>query len=680
MHVNLKYFFSLFLIFAISISSFAVQSIKSPVVDSLERQIENSSNTHTLIRSHSQLCWILRSVNPGRSIEHGNKAIRLINENPKYDHLKAEALNYLGVAHRNKGDYSNAMDYYFEALSKAELHKNDTQIAYSYNNLGGIFTLKGDYIDAIDYLKRAHVAFGSINNLDGLGYACVNLGNLYRHSGDYDEALNYFDKAISYKKNDSIGAAITINLKAITYFQKKEYDKAQELYILLEDLYVRNNDLKGLSTIKNYLGVLEVIKGNYKKSLRYFNESIKLYSKIQSSYGIALSKVDMSLAYMGLGDYKTAIKSLKEGSKTAKEMGDLQLLLKSYQNFSDVYYTMGQYKTAYDYRLKYQESNASHLSTITKERLSAFRINKELGKKKSKTEIYRARILELEEIVVENDKQKDIMIYIVIAMFVIILVIFISFIILRKKSRHSVHANKNLESKNIQLKESNDTRERFLSIIGHDLKNPFNSVLGLTSLLIEEWETLPEDERLLILNEVHASSNSIYELMDNLLLWAKKQADTIQISPERFDLNENIIDVYEIFRNQATYKKIKISLNIGANNFVSADPNMINTVLRNLLSNAVKFTRKGGEITINMKRLSNEVEFSITDSGKGIPPEDLKKILDDRSGFSTKGTNEESGTGLGLLVVRDFVQKNNGVFWIESKVGTGSRFCFTLPD
>ena len=218
-----------------------------------------------------------------------------------------------------------------------------------------------------------------------------------------------------------------------------------------------------------------------------------------------------------------------------------------------------------------------------------------------------------------------------------------------------------------------------MSIIGHDLKNPFNSVLGLTSLLVDEWESIADEEKKYIINEVHGTGNTLYELLDNLLLWAKNQSNSIQQRMEIFDINEYIINVYELFRNQASFKEIEIKLLIGKENMVYADPNMISTVLRNLMSNAIKFTRKGGTVQLGVTRRSEELEIDISDNGKGILPEDLQRILDEKDSYSTKGTNNETGTGLGLLLVRDFVKQNNGVFWVKSRIGVGSRFYFTLP-
>jgi len=679
--MKMKYLFSivfvLFFLFRVPASRVQI----NPVLDSLERVITESKDPYELIETYSQLCWIERSRNPDQSIIYGNKALKLINTNPEFNSFKPKTLNFLGVAHRNKGDYGNALDYYFEALTEAEKQGNNIQIAYSNNNLGGIFTLKGDYNNAIDYIKKAFQYFKVENDKAGMGYCCVNIGNLYRHTGDLNEGINYFDQAIHYKEevNDTIGIAISKNLKAIALYDNGRYEQARSLYIELQDLYKKNMDLKGLSTIKNYLGLIETSKGNYSKAINYFNEAISICEKINHLSGISFNNIGLSAAYLKSGQIKKAKITLDKGAKIAHEIGNLELMLSSYQKYTDFYVSQNNYKAAYDYQIKYQETFKLHLDELTREKIASLKLNMELDKKKSNNKYLKSKTKLLEDNVTLAESKVRFQRYFVILAFIIIVIILIPLYILIKKNKNKVSHNEELIAKNKELQEANNTRERFLSIIGHDLKNPFNSVLGLTSLVIDEWDSLPDSERLFILNEVQASSNSIYELMDNLLLWAKNQSGTIKKFPERFNINDNIIQVYEIFRNQASFKKIRIDLNIGTNNYIFADVEMVNTILRNLLSNAVKFTRKEGRIQIELKKLPNEIEFSITDNGQGIPPDDLKRILDSRDGFTTKGTSEESGTGLGLLVVQDFVNRNNGVFWIESKIGAGSRFCFTLP-
>lgn len=272
--------------------------------------------------------------------------------------------------------------------------------------------------------------------------------------------------------------------------------------------------------------------------------------------------------------------------------------------------------------------------------------------------------------------------YIIIgaSIIVLLMVVFSTFLYFYMKRAKECRTNANLLSKqNVDLQEANITKEKFLSIIGHDLKNPFNSVLGLSNLIIDQWEYLEDEERFHITNEINSSSQSIFELLDNLLIWSRTQSSNTQQIPENFDLNESISQIFEIFKNQANFKKINIRVEISGVKKIFADPNMIGTVIRNLLSNALKFTNEGGQIVIQTRNKADMVEFSISDNGKGILPDDLKRIFEDKGHQTTKGTSNETGSGLGLLLAKDFIKRNNGLIWVESKPGKGSLFAFTLP-
>jgi signal transduction histidine kinase/uncharacterized protein HemY len=660
-------------------SAYAAQ--ETPVVDSLRNIVETSTDSEALVKAYSKLCWIQRSLDPEQAIIYGNKALQLVKKYPNLDSYKPRILNYLGVVNRNKGDYNYAMNYYLEALDCATKQADNIQIAYSNNNLGGVFTLKGDYLSAITYLKKALDYFSKENDLTGMSYVCVNLGNLYRHMGEYSDALDYFDQALDYKKavNDTIGLAISMNLKAIVLYKMERFSDAKEIYQKLQVIYIHNRDQKGLGFIKYYLGLIAMEDNNMSLAIKYFNKAESINHSIVNIKGVADDQISKALAYAKIGDFKSALMWIEKGSKIANEIGDLETLRDAYKNYSEIYYLHKEYKKAYDFQVKYQETFMKYNDQLTKEKIAALRVNNELDKKKAKTNNLESRNALLEENASLDMEKIRYQKYALILLLVVIILIAIPFFIMVRKNNRKHDYNEELQQKNMELVDANKTREKFLSIIGHDLKNPFNSVLGLASLLVEEWDVLPDSEKKAIIYEIHNSGNSIYELMDNLLLWAKNQSKAIQLHPERFDINEYVIEVYEIFRSQANFKEIKIELNIGSQNNVYADPNMISTVIRNLLSNALKFTRRNGLIKIDVKNNNSEIEFAISDNGKGIPPEDLKRIIDEQDAYSTKGTVNETGTGLGLLVVQDFVKKNNGLFWVESLVNHGSTFRFTLP-
>lgn len=268
---------------------------------------------------------------------------------------------------------------------------------------------------------------------------------------------------------------------------------------------------------------------------------------------------------------------------------------------------------------------------------------------------------------------------IVSLVFVLLVILLALLYFYSKKIKEIKKASKQLSVQNEKLQDANQTKEKFLSIIGHDLKNPFNSVLGLSNLVIDQWKSLDDEERFQISNEINSSSQSLYELLDNLLIWSRTQTSNVKRVPIKFDLNESIQQIYEIFKNQANFKNINVRLEISGIKNVFADPNMISTVIRNLLSNALKFTHEGGQIVIRSQSKADMVEFSISDNGKGILPEDLKRIFEDTGHQTTKGTSNETGSGLGLLLAKEFINRNKGLIWVESKPGKGSLFTFTLP-
>jgi two-component system, sensor histidine kinase and response regulator len=221
-------------------------------------------------------------------------------------------------------------------------------------------------------------------------------------------------------------------------------------------------------------------------------------------------------------------------------------------------------------------------------------------------------------------------------------------------------------------------KDKFFSIIAHDLKNPFNSILGFSALLIEEFKELSEEKKLEFIVAIHDSSRRIYVLLENLLEWASTQTGNIRFHPEVFNLNEVFETNYALIRNKFEEKGIRFSKDLPNHTQVFADYNMISTVIRNLMGNAIKFTEKG-EIKATVKPFNKHLEVSISDSGIGIPAKIQAGIFEIDHKKSTAGTRGEKGSGLGLLICKEFVLKNGGEIFVTSEEGKGTTFTFTLP-
>ncbi len=231
-----------------------------------------------------------------------------------------------------------------------------------------------------------------------------------------------------------------------------------------------------------------------------------------------------------------------------------------------------------------------------------------------------------------------------------------------------------------KLKEANDTKDRFFSVIAHDLRSPFTSILGFSRLLNEEYDDFSDDERRMMIRQILNSTETTFQLLDNLLTWAKTQLGRISYSPEVFEIAPLLLESINLSLPQARIKGISLKLLNIEKASVYADVNMIRTVIRNLLSNSIKFSYEGSTVTVDAVIQQNKVQICIADKGTGIEPNTLAALFSINEQIrSTKGTANEKGTGLGLILCKEFIEKNGGTISVESKQGEGSKFCFTIP-
>ncbi len=238
----------------------------------------------------------------------------------------------------------------------------------------------------------------------------------------------------------------------------------------------------------------------------------------------------------------------------------------------------------------------------------------------------------------------------------------------------------NLQKTNVQLEHLNATKNKFFSIIAHDLKNPFQAIFGFSELLMRNNADFEETQKLELLSMIKTSSESAFNLLENLLQWARTQTDTIRYNPSQIKISELVEQNIELTKASAENKSISLVSEIDCNSSAYADSNMINLVIRNLLSNAIKFTKEEGSILIRCNESNaKELIISITDTGIGLTKENIDKLFRIDEYFSTSGTSGEGGTGLGLIICKEFVEKNKGKIIIESEPGIGSTFSFTLP-
>jgi len=245
-----------------------------------------------------------------------------------------------------------------------------------------------------------------------------------------------------------------------------------------------------------------------------------------------------------------------------------------------------------------------------------------------------------------------------------------------------------IQKQNRELQMLNATKDKFFSIIAHDLKNPFNSMLGFTEMLMDNIEKYDTAKIKHFVEMIFISARKGYNLLTNLLDWARTQSGKITCTPEKLDFGLLTNNALEVLTHSANAKNINLVVEIESGLFIYADKNMILSTIRNLVSNAIKFTPKNGTVKISASKINRKidtkesvdmVEVKIADTGVGINPDELHKLFRIDAHLSTRGTENEEGTGLGLILCKEFIDKNKGEIGVQSTVGEGSTFIFTIP-
>jgi PAS domain S-box-containing protein len=236
-----------------------------------------------------------------------------------------------------------------------------------------------------------------------------------------------------------------------------------------------------------------------------------------------------------------------------------------------------------------------------------------------------------------------------------------------------------IEKSREELVKINSQKDKFFSIIAHDLRSPFAGMLGLSELLLEEYPDFSEDERKYYIRQIHFSLKNLLSLVDNLLTWARLQINRIDFAPEEVNLKEIIFSVFQTQQITANNKKISLNSNLEHDINIFADPDMIETVIRNLVSNAIKFTNSDGAINVNVINFDDSVTVEVEDNGIGMSKEVANNLFNLEKKVTTKGTNNEQGTGLGLIICKEFIERHKGTILVKSELGVGTTISFTIP-
>ncbi|HMP98694.1 MAG TPA: ATP-binding protein [Cyclobacteriaceae bacterium] len=582
-----------------------------------------------------------------------------------------------------EGNFSNALKYDNRALQLSLVAKDSIQISQLLNRIGFNYAELGYFDEAYDYLVRAFrvsrdAAKSKADSLN-LSIPLHNLGRLFKELEQYERAIEYLNLAqkISDLINDEEGIAYTLDEVGDVYMRQEKYSEAMDNFTQALQHSKRLNIDFLKPRLYNRLAELYTKTGTFDKALIYYDSALHLQNLSNNIYGLAEIEYGLSLVNLARNNNKEAEQLLLSSLSKANELNARVLEMKILIELSQLKENKGDYKSALDYYKKHEILEDELFSLEMQNKLSQGQVRFATESKDFLIEELSRKEAEQEAMLKREEFIRNILVVIVALFGVLIFNLYMSGKRRRKMNTLLLKQQKEIEERTIELQELNKVKDKFFSIISHDLRSPINALAGILDLI--EKGHMSELEIKLLTKELRIQFNHTKTLINNLLDWALLQMDKLSIQPLKVKLKELVDQNFKLLDALQT-KNISMENNIPDDFNAYADPNTINLVFRNLIMNALKFTEDGGKIIVSAERKGDEVLVSISDNGIGMSKEIQEKLFDKKSPYSTRGTANEKGTGLGLMLCKEFVERNGGKIWVESEEGKGSIFKFTLKS
>lgn len=585
---------------------------------------------------------------------------------------KGEILYRKGVIKYSRNEEINALEYFNASLQACRLSNNYKILGSSYSMMGTIFRVNGMYDRAIEYTVNSKLNYEKAGFTEGNAWDAYLLGRIYADLKVPKKALEYFQEALEiYKKQALIdgnmdGVAICYEQMGLLNLENKNLEEAIGYIEKSLKIYSENKSQYGISNARKNLGMIEYSRGNYMLAENHLTESLKVKNEIGDLLNIPTIHEYLGLCLIGRGNTSEGLKSLKRGLELAISNNQKRIQLNIYSKLTEAYLSINDLKNALacqKNQIELQDFLLSGAANIKIEQLQAiYEIDKKNGQ------------------IIELEKQNEINTLIIkqhwISQLVMIIGVLIAFIV--SVSIYWFYTK--IKHKNHELKESNSAKDKFFAIIAHDLRGPTGNLAAFLEHLNTTFNEYSQEELQEIVLSLYKSAENVSLLLDNLLIWAQTQLNKIEYRPEELNLPDIIQSSIKGLKQSADNKQIDIRLEIGEPVFVLADPNMTQTILRNLLSNAIKFSHRGGRVIIRTEVSGKNIAtISVIDAGVGIDKASLSRIFDLSNTPRSSGTEDEKSTGLGLVLVKDFVEKNKGKIEINSQENSGTTVSFTLP-
>lgn len=645
--------------------------------------------------------------NSKKAFDYYNKSLQLF-EKIGYLPGIATATGNLGLIYADESKDSLALVQYNKALELDKKLKNIKGVIRHYMNIGVLYSNKGKFKQALDNYYKSLKYTVEANDPMNEGIVLGNIGNIYNKLDNYEKAIYYYERAIKVNKKNQILVSLAYNYYNLALLYQSKY-KWQEATLFINELLKIQNEVNDPSMIISAKSSLlniyirteqfqlaEDLKNDLYKELHNEtsrDDKLTIYTALANyqymkvvpnrlkNNAIFLKSVeDVSSLHLMSTMRKTYTQSEKATLDSALRLFQLSVnyidttrlekpIIEIYLKLSQLYNFFEKYEEAYENYIKYTKLKDSINSMENKAAILDFESKLELEIKRKQ--------LKIKELELKNAKTNQL--FTIVALVLSIALLF-TFIFLYKSN---LKKSEELTELNKEITENNQMKDKLFSIIAHDLINPISNFKNVSNILSESFNSFSEEEKKEYLSLMSDASDGLMDMLKNLLDWSRMQRGQIKPNFDKINainiVNQNI----SLLNLSAMNKNIKLINNVNDNNNIFCDYNLMTTVVRNILSNAIKFTPENGEIRFETENITennnNYTLLKIIDNGVGIPADKVDKLFNFNTNTSTVGTNLEKGTGLGLVLCKDFMTIQNGDIYAQSEVGKGTTMVIKIP-
>jgi signal transduction histidine kinase len=590
------------------------------------------------------------------------------------------ALNNVGFMYWESSIYDSAIIYFNKALEIRSKLTNNYQLASTLNNLGTVYYNWAVYDKALEYYMKSLNIQRDINNDYGIAIALSNIGLIYSETTQQEEAIQYYRESLPYAfscKDTQIVGYIYQGMGQA--FENLNIDSCLSYLTLALETYQKTESSGGIILSLKGMGSFYLKLKNFEVAEKHFRDMLDMSVKDKIPLREAEALKGIGEVYLATNQFEKSKTFLLKSDSLAKNLNNKVLLKDLRKTISKVEEKLGNKEGSFkaikeylDYTEEIQNDEMNRKLTGLKNKFQFQKYERDL-----QTQIY------------ENELQRIVLFGGGFVLFFIAVIAFVLYRLNKKleKANQLLHEknelidgqSKELSQKNSELIESNEAKDKLFSIIAHDLKSPFQVFLGLTSVLKDEFYELTNQEKIELVSGLEETAQKTYDLLENLLNLSASRIGKLSFTPDIINVYPLAEKILLLFSQPASIKKVKLINSIKQDLYITADMNMIEIVIRNLVNNALKYSLEGGLIELASSESDDLVSLSVHDNGIGMDDSTKHNIFNIGSIRSQRGTKGEKGTGLGLGLCKEFVEKHSGVIEVQSELGIGTNFIIKLP-